>query len=128
MLDINQNQPATQTGWPVPDSRLMMPRPSLNATHGKFEINLARIVQLDPDRANGHQLSHDHSQRDPPGKRPAPRWMEVVVPAFLPGLPALCVPAGLGTSGTPMGLQLIGRRGQPLSCTSGDIVRPTSPD
>ncbi|WP_247651413.1 amidase family protein, partial [Roseovarius autotrophicus] len=40
------------------------------------------------------------------------RWMEVVVPASLTGLPALSVPAGFGPSGTPMGLQLIGHRGQ----------------
>lgn len=40
------------------------------------------------------------------------RWMEVVVPASLTGLPALCVPAGFGAAGTPMGLQLIGHRGQ----------------
>jgi len=40
------------------------------------------------------------------------RWMEVVVPASLTGLPALCVPAGFGAGGTPMGLQLIGHRGQ----------------
>ncbi len=40
------------------------------------------------------------------------RWMEVVVPASLTGLPALCVPAGFGASGTPMGVQLIGHRGQ----------------
>jgi amidase len=39
------------------------------------------------------------------------RWMEVVVPASLSGLPALCVPAGFGETGTPMGLQLIGHRG-----------------
>lgn len=40
------------------------------------------------------------------------RWMEVVVPASLTGLPALCVPAGFGDAGGPMGLQLIGHRGQ----------------
>lgn len=44
------------------------------------------------------------------------RWMEVVVPASLIGLPALAVPAGLGAAGVdaaglPMGLQLIGRHG-----------------
>ena len=39
------------------------------------------------------------------------RWMEVVVPASLLGLPAVCVPAGFGPSGLPMGLQLIGRPG-----------------
>ena len=40
------------------------------------------------------------------------RWMEVVVPAALTGLPALSVPSGFGPSGTPMGVQLIGHRGQ----------------
>lgn len=40
------------------------------------------------------------------------RWMEVVVPASLTGLPALCVPAGFGMAGTPIGLQLFGHRGQ----------------
>lgn len=40
------------------------------------------------------------------------RWMEVVVPASLLGLPALCIPAGFGgPHDMPMGLQLIGRRG-----------------
>ena len=40
------------------------------------------------------------------------RWMEVVVPASLTGLPALSVPAGFGPSGTPIGLQLVGHRGR----------------
>ena len=40
------------------------------------------------------------------------RWMEVVVPASLTGLPALSVPAGFGGAGLPMGLQLIGHRGR----------------
>ncbi len=39
------------------------------------------------------------------------RWMEVVVPASLIGLPAVAVPAGFGPGGLPMGLQLIGRHG-----------------
>lgn len=47
------------------------------------------------------------------------RWMEVVIPAGLIGLPAVAVPAGfgaqgLGGSGLPMGLQLIGRHGNDL--------------
>ncbi len=40
------------------------------------------------------------------------RWMEVVIPASLIGLPALSVPVGFGAEGLPMGLQLIGKRGQ----------------
>ncbi|WP_371054834.1 amidase [Rhodosalinus sp. K401] len=39
------------------------------------------------------------------------RWMEVVVPASLAGLPALACPAGFGPAGLPAGLQLMGRRG-----------------
>lgn len=39
------------------------------------------------------------------------RWMEVVIPASLIGLPALSVPAGFGAQGLPMGMQIIGRSG-----------------
>ena len=39
------------------------------------------------------------------------RWMEVVIPASLIGLPAVAVPAGFGDAGLPMGVQLIGRYG-----------------
>ncbi|MEZ5753014.1 MAG: amidase [Paracoccaceae bacterium] len=42
------------------------------------------------------------------------RWMEVVVPASLLGLPAVAVPAGFGAAGLPMGLQIIGRHGDDL--------------
>lgn len=39
------------------------------------------------------------------------RWMQVVVPASLIGLPVVNVPAGFGPSGLPMGIQLIGKPG-----------------
>ncbi len=39
------------------------------------------------------------------------RWMQVVVPAGLIGLPVVNVPVGFGASGLPAGIQLIGPRG-----------------
>ena len=36
------------------------------------------------------------------------RWIEVVVPATMAGLPALSVPAGFSASGLPAGLQILG--------------------
>ena len=39
------------------------------------------------------------------------RWMEVVVPVSLIGLPSLCLPAGFGGNGLPMGMQLFGPTG-----------------
>ena len=45
------------------------------------------------------------------------RWMQVVVPVSLIGLPTLAVPAGFGAGGLPMGVQLIGPRG-----SDGDLL------
>ncbi len=39
------------------------------------------------------------------------RWMEVVVPVSLAGLPCLAVPAGFGAAGLPTGIQVFGPRG-----------------
>ena len=39
------------------------------------------------------------------------RWMEVVIPISLIGLPALSIPVGFGANGLPMGMQLAGRVG-----------------
>lgn len=39
------------------------------------------------------------------------RWMQVVVPASLLGLPVVNIPAGFGQNGLPAGLQLIGPKG-----------------
>ena len=40
------------------------------------------------------------------------RWMQVVIPAGLIGLPVVNLPIGFGAAGLPAGLQLIGGRGQ----------------
>lgn len=39
------------------------------------------------------------------------RWMEVVIPVSLIGLPSLAMPAGFGAGGLPCGVQMFGRRG-----------------
>ena len=39
------------------------------------------------------------------------RWMQVVVPASLIGLPVVNIPAGFDRRGLPLGLQLVGKRG-----------------
>lgn len=46
------------------------------------------------------------------------RWMQVVVPASLIGLPVVNLPAGFGDAGLPFGLQLIGPRMSDLSLLS----------
>ncbi len=52
-----------------------------------------------PERIAGRQMDTYH------------RWMEVVIPASLIGLPALSVPGGFGVNGLPCGMQIIGRSG-----------------
>ena len=52
-----------------------------------------------PNEINGQEMDTYH------------RWMEVVIPASLIGLPALAIPAGFGKNSLPMGVQLIGRHG-----------------
>ncbi len=52
-----------------------------------------------PQTINGHPMDTYH------------RWMEVVVPASLIGLPSLSVPVGFSDTGLPMGMQIIGRAG-----------------
>ena len=37
------------------------------------------------------------------------RWMEVVIPASLAGVPAISVPVGFNQDGLPMGMQIIGK-------------------
>ena len=52
-----------------------------------------------PQSINGHSMDTYH------------RWMEVVIPVSLAGLPALALPAGFGANGLPMGMQLFGPTG-----------------
>ena len=42
------------------------------------------------------------------------RWMEVVVPVSLAGVPAISLPAGFGDNGLPMGVQLFTAKGRDL--------------
>jgi amidase len=43
------------------------------------------------------------------------RWMEVMVPVSLAGLPCLACPAGFGAGGLPMGFQIFGRAGADMA-------------
>ena len=52
-----------------------------------------------PQAINGHAMDTYH------------RWMEVVIPVSLAGLPALALPAGFGAEGLPMGMQMFGPTG-----------------
>ncbi|MBS7543750.1 amidase [Ancylobacter oerskovii] len=52
-----------------------------------------------PQAINGHAMDTYH------------RWMEIVVPVSLIGLPSLAVPCGFGAQGLPMGMQIIGATG-----------------
>ncbi len=53
-----------------------------------------------PEEIAGHSMDTYH------------RWMEVVIPVGLIGLPCLNIPVGFGQNGLPAGLQLFGARGQ----------------
>ena len=39
------------------------------------------------------------------------RWMEVVIPASLIGLPTISIPCGFNNKGLPIGIQIIGKHG-----------------
>ena len=62
--------------------------------------------QLHPTHINDLELDTYH------------RWMEVVIPASLIGLPVVNVPAGFSDAGLPFGLQLIGAKGQDVALLS----------
>lgn len=57
------------------------------------------VDQTWPREVAGHKMDTYH------------RWMEVVIPASLAGLPGLAMPAGFSAAGLPMGVQLIGPPG-----------------
>lgn len=53
------------------------------------------------------------------------RWMEVVVPASLIGLPTISIPCGFNTKGLPIGIQIIGKYANDIEvlCTSNLIEK-----
>lgn len=44
------------------------------------------------------------------------RWMQIVIPVTMSGLPALNVPAGFGSTGLPTGIQIVGPNHGELAC------------
>ena len=71
-------------------------------TYDYLVLPTAQIFPFDarehwPKEIAGHKMDTYH------------RWMEVVIPASLAGVPTLAVPAGFNAAGLPMGLQILGR-------------------
>ncbi|MFD2741291.1 amidase [Sulfitobacter aestuarii] len=57
------------------------------------------VEEVHPEQIAGREMDSYH------------RWMQVVTPASLIGLPVVNLPAGFGAEGLPAGLQMIGPRG-----------------
>lgn len=79
----------------------------LFATFDALVLPTAQLFPFDlalpwPDAIAGRAMDSYH------------RWMEVVVPASLLGLPTLAVPCGFDARGLPMGLQIIGAPGRDM--------------
>ncbi|WP_085309155.1 amidase [Planktotalea arctica] len=78
----------------------------LNALFSTFDALLMPSAQLwpfpaeweSPKQIAGREMDTYH------------RWMEVVIPVSLVGVPSLNIPAGFSAEGLPMGLQVIGAR------------------
>ncbi|KUJ80790.1 amidase [Ruegeria marisrubri] len=64
------------------------------------------VTQPHPTEINGVEMDTYH------------RWMQVVVPVSLLGLPCLAAPAGFGAAGLPMGIQIFGPRGSDAALLS----------
>jgi amidase len=74
----------------------------LSQTYDYLLLPSAQVFPFDaqdhwPKEINGHKMDTYH------------RWMEVVIPATMAGLPALSVPVGFGPTGLPMGMQVTGK-------------------
>ena len=98
-----------RTSWPRASSaRSGSPAPP--ALFGRFDALVLPSAQVFPFDADwtwprevaGRPMATYH------------QWMEVVTPATLAGLPALSVPVGFSDAGCPMGMQIVGRRGDDL--------------
>ena len=74
---------------------------SLFETYDYLVLPATQVLPFDatlhwPAHVNGRTMDTYH------------RWIEIVVPATMAGLPALSVPAGFSASGLPAGLQILG--------------------
>ena len=78
---------------------------ALNKLYQRFDFLVLPTAQIFPFDAKLHW------PREIAGKAMDTyhRWMEVVIPGTLAGVPVLAVPAGFGPGGLPIGLQILGR-------------------
>jgi amidase len=77
---------------------------SLHAMFEQFDYLVLPSAQVFPFPVEQHWPTHVGGRE----MDTYHRWMEVVIPATLAGVPALNVPAGFNAGGLPMGLQIIG--------------------
>lgn len=84
---------------------------ALQRLFSRYDFALLPSAQVFPFDANVH-WPHEIAGRTMDTYH---RWMEVVIPATMGALPALNVPVGFSASGLPMGMQILGPRGQDLA-------------
>lgn len=85
---------------------------TMNTWHASYDavaLPSAQVFAFDagqiwPTRIGGRTMDTYH------------RWMETVIPGTMSGCPVISVPVGFNRAGLPMGMQLIGRMNDELSC------------
>ena len=73
-------------------------------TYDALVLPSAQVWPFDLDTAFPSEIAGQHMDT-------YHRWMQVMVPVSLIGLPCLSVPVGFGAAGLPMGMQIFGPRG-----------------
>jgi amidase len=101
----NRAEPAPGCGLAVPGVAVPLERvPRVRKLFERFDFVVAPTAQVFPFDAELHWPAEVNGVKSDTYHR----WMEIVTPFTLAGLPTLNVRAGFGEGGLPMGLQLAG--------------------